>query len=144
MAHAASSAAIVGRQVKMRRRLTVSETPVTRCGPTTARLRRCGSVVMPTAMPISVSARVCSIGATRSLTGPSNRCRNAAVTRCGPAGTCTGAVFSDSPVVDSFIRGLMSNSAARSPSIDTSICSPVAVLPNRMPSGSAKKSSRNT
>ena len=35
-------------QVKIFRRLTVSDTPVTLCGPTTARLRRCGSVVMPT------------------------------------------------------------------------------------------------
>ena len=73
--------------------------PVTLCGPTTARLRRCGSVVMPTAMPISVSASVCSIGATRSLTGPSKRCRKAAVTRWGPACTCMGGVFSDRPVV---------------------------------------------
>ena len=34
-----------GRQVKTRRRLGVSDTPVTRCGPTTANSRRCGSVV---------------------------------------------------------------------------------------------------
>jgi hypothetical protein len=32
-AHGASSAGVVGRQMNTRRRLTVSDTPVTRCGP---------------------------------------------------------------------------------------------------------------
>ena len=45
---------------------------------------------MPNATPICVSASVWSIGAIRSLTGPSNRCRNAAVTRCGPAAMWIG------------------------------------------------------
>ena len=144
VAHAASSASVVGRHMKIFRRLTVSEMPVTRCGPTTARLRRCGKVVMPTAMPISVSAIVCSIGATRSLTGPSNRWMKAAVTRWGPADTCTGGVLSDRLDVVSFMRGSMSKIATRSPLIETSICSPGVVLPNSMPSGSANMSSRKT
>ena len=85
VAHAASSAGVVGRQVKMRRRLGVSETPVTCVGPVTANSRRCGSAVTPNVSPMLVSASVCSIGATRSSTGPSARWMNAADTRCGPA-----------------------------------------------------------
>ena len=57
-AHGASSAGVVGRQMKTRRRLTVSDTPVTLCGPVTANSRRCGSVVTPSALPICVSASV--------------------------------------------------------------------------------------
>ena len=37
----------VGRQVKTARRLSVSEMPVTFCGPAIARSFRCGIVVMP-------------------------------------------------------------------------------------------------
>ena len=58
VAHAASSAAEVGRQLKMRRRLGVSDTPVTLNGPATANSRRCGSVVMPNPAPICESASV--------------------------------------------------------------------------------------
>ena len=57
-AHGRSSPAEVGRQVKILRRLGVAETPVTRCGPTMLRSLRCGSVVMPSATPICVSASV--------------------------------------------------------------------------------------
>ena len=47
LAQTFSSAADIGRHEKIARRLGVSDTPVTVCGPTTLRLRRCGSVVMP-------------------------------------------------------------------------------------------------
>ena len=42
----------------MRRRLTVSDTPVTVNGPLIAKSRRCGSVVTPKPLPICVSASV--------------------------------------------------------------------------------------
>ena len=77
--------AAVGRQLKMRRRLGDSDTPVTVIGPVTANSRRCGSAVIPKPLPIWLSAIVCSMGAIRSSTGASNREMNAAATRCGPA-----------------------------------------------------------
>ena len=57
-AHAASSLGDVGRHVKILRRLGVSETPVTLNGPVMLKSRRCGSIVIPSARPISVSASV--------------------------------------------------------------------------------------
>jgi hypothetical protein len=47
LAHGRSSSCAVGRHTKILRRLTVSETPVTRCGPAMLRSFRCGSVVTP-------------------------------------------------------------------------------------------------
>jgi hypothetical protein len=79
--HTRSSAGAVGRQMKIFRRLAVSDTPVTRWGPTMLSSFRWGSVVTPYATPICVSASVWLIGAMRSLTGPSNRWMKAAVTR---------------------------------------------------------------
>jgi hypothetical protein len=73
-----------------------------------------------------VSASVCSIGIIRSSTGPSKRDMNAAETRCGPAETCTTGEVMLSPFGScSFIRGLMSMSATRSPLMAMSICSPL-------------------
>ena len=82
-AQADSSGALVGRQVKILRRLSVSETPVTAIGPATVKSRRCVSAVVPNTSPMLVSASVCSIGMIKSSAGPSNRCTNAADTRCG-------------------------------------------------------------
>ena len=91
VAQGISSAADSGRQENTRRRLGVSETPVTVWGPRIANSRRCGSVVTPeTPLPICVSARVCSTGASRSSNGASDWTRNAAETRCGPAFTRNG------------------------------------------------------
>ena len=42
--------------------------------------------------------------------------------------TLIGALLMVSPVFSSLIRGLMSNTAARAPSTDTSICSPGATI----------------
>ena len=47
VAQTSSSFAFVGRHVKMRRRLTVSDTPVTAVGPRMVMSRMCGSVVEP-------------------------------------------------------------------------------------------------
>ncbi len=105
---------------------------------------RCGSVVMPNATPICVSASVCSIGASRSMTGPSNCWMNAADTRLAPAARCTGAVLSVTPVVASVIRGSISRTATRAPSIETSSCSPVAVPPNSTPQALPWRSIRKT
>jgi len=55
---AASSDSAVGRQVKILRRLTVSDTPVTLNGPLIAKSRTCGSVVTPKPEPICESASV--------------------------------------------------------------------------------------
>ena len=61
---------------------------------------------------------------------------NAADTRCGPAFTAIGGVWRFMPVGSaSLIRGLMSRSATRAPLIDTSSCSPRAVLPYSWPVG---------
>ncbi len=57
-AHGISSAAPVGRQTKILRRLGVSETPVTLYGPVTLKSRTCGRMVMPALSPYSVSASV--------------------------------------------------------------------------------------
>ena len=89
-AHASSSACAVGRHEKIFRRLGVSDTPVTSIGPCTMKSRRCGSMVMPQRM--LTSASVFSSGISRSSTGPSSFCTNAADTRCGPALMCTGGV----------------------------------------------------
>ena len=88
----ASSAAVVGRHVKIFRRLAVSDTPVTVWGPVMAKSRRCGSPVMPNVSPVLVSASVCSIGVMMSSIGPSANWTNAADTRCGPAVTWIGGV----------------------------------------------------
>ena len=82
-AHDSSSAADVGRQVKILARLGVSDTPVTLVGPTTRKSRMCGSIVMPKLM--LTSASVFSSGVSRSSIGPSMFWMNAAETRCGPA-----------------------------------------------------------
>ena len=51
-----ASLGAVGRQVKMRRRVGVSDTPVGLYGPVTTRSCRCGMFVMPDSDPICVSA----------------------------------------------------------------------------------------
>ena len=101
-------------------------------------------MVMPKATPIWVSASVWSIGAIRSLTGPSNFCRKAAVTRCAPAGTWIAGDFTLRLVVPSYIFGSMASSARRSPSIEISICSSVDGAPNRNPQALPWRSTRNT
>ena len=135
-AQADSSSAVVGRQVKILRRLSVSDTPVTLSGPLTVKSRKCVNAVVPNTSPMLVSARVCSIGMIRSSAGPSNRCTNTADTRCWPAlmltlGVCIVRPFGSC----SFMRGLMSINATRSPSIETSICSPRYGPPNKSPVG---------
>ena len=70
MAQRVSSAGAVGRQVKILRRLGVSETPVTLKGPRIAKAFRWGNIVMPSPSLCSVSARVCSMGAIKSSIGP--------------------------------------------------------------------------
>ena len=70
-AHVSSSFELVGRQVKIIRRLTVSDTPVTFDGPRMVRSRMCGSAVTPKVM--LTSASVFSSGTSRSSSGPSNR-----------------------------------------------------------------------
>ena len=58
VAHAISSFGDSGRQTNTLRRLGVSDTPVTREGPTMANSRRWGTVVTPdTPLPIWVSAK---------------------------------------------------------------------------------------
>ena len=131
-----ASSGVVGRQAKTRRRLGVSETPLTWYGPTMARSRRWGSVVTPYPSPIWVSARVWSTGRIRSSTGPSNRLRNAAVTRCGPASRWIESLVSRMPLgSDSVIQRSMLSSATRSPSIEISNCSWSEVRPYSSPSG---------
>ena len=78
-----SSAAVVGRHVKILARLGVSDTPVTFVGPTTRKSRMCGSIVTPKLM--LTSANVFSRGVSKSSIGPSMFWMNAADTRCGPA-----------------------------------------------------------
>ena len=58
---------------------------------------------------------------------------NAAATRFDPALMWIGGVLIVTPVTDSTIFGSISSSATRSPSIDTSTCSPSAVPPNSTP-----------
>ena len=131
-----SSAALVGRQAKMRRRLSVSDTPVTDSGPSTVKSRRWVSAVVPNTSPMLVSASVCSIGMIKSSAGPSNRCTKAADRRCCPALMWTFGVCMVMPFGScSFMRGLMSIRATRSPLIETSICSPRYGPPNRSPVG---------
>ena len=82
-AHVSSSMALVGRHVKIFRRLSVSDTPVTLDGPRIVMSRMCGSAVTPKLM--LTSASVLSSGTSRSSSGPSNRWMNAAEMRCAPA-----------------------------------------------------------
>ena len=98
-------------------------------------------MVMPQLM--LTSASVFSSGISRSSTGPSSFCTNAAVTRCGPALMWTGGVTSSRPFLGSvsLIRVLRSKIATRSPFTENSTCSfrsyAVMVLrPARPPSGS--------
>ncbi len=57
-AHGISSDGEVGRQMKMRRRLGVSDTPVTLYGPVMLKSRTCGRMKIPALSPYSVSASV--------------------------------------------------------------------------------------
>ncbi len=117
--------------MKIRRRLTSFDTPVTWSGPVIVSIRRCGSVVTPAPPPMSVSAIVKRCGAIRSSIGPSHRFRKAADTRCGPAVTSMGGVVIDSPCGRSpLIFGLTGKRATCPPSIETSIFPPLpAVMP---------------
>src|SRR3954469_7893541 len=90
-AHARCAAAAVGRQVKIALRLGVSEMPVMLVGPLIAISMTYGGSVVP-ALPVPFDARDQSCGLIRSSYGPSVRRTNAAVTRCWPALTLTGAV----------------------------------------------------
>src|ERR1051325_2262833 len=87
----------VGRQVKMRRRLGVSDTPVGLNGPVTTKSEMCGTVVIPYWEPICVSAMLWPMGEMLSLTGPSKVRTNAAEMRCEPARTGMGLVLSSIP-----------------------------------------------
>ena len=100
VAQAVSSAAVAGVQVRMWRRLGVSDTPEGCIGPTMVRVCRCGSVVMPGCRPTLTSRIVCSTSRTESSTAPSALLTNAAATRCGPAVTAIGGVTSG-PVLPS-------------------------------------------
>ncbi len=122
-AQVGSSAAEVGRQVKMRRRLTESETPVTAYGPLTVMSRRCGSSVTPKLM--LTSASVFSVGIRASSIGASNFWMNAADTLCGPAVTWMRAVFGSRLLAgsDSLMRSFSGITATRWPSMATSISS---------------------
>ncbi len=100
VAHAVSSAGLVGVQVRMRRRLGVSDTPDGCIGPTMVIVCRWGSVVMPGCKPTLTSRIVCSTRRTESSTAPSALATNAAATRCGPAVTAIGGVTSG-PVLPS-------------------------------------------
>ncbi len=92
-----SSSAAVGRQAKTRRRLGVSEMPVTFIGPAITRSWMCGAAVMPKPVPMRMSTSVWSIGIIRSSTGPTKRGTNAAAMRCGPALTWIGGVSISKP-----------------------------------------------
>ena len=60
MAHASSSFAVAGLQVKILLRLGVSDTPDGFIGPVMNMLRRCGRPVIPACVPILTSINVCS------------------------------------------------------------------------------------
>ena len=137
-AQVCSSPGAVGRHVKILRRLGVSDTPVTRCGPTIARSFRCGSVVMPNDdADLRVGQRVIdrrdqvvdrAFEPLEERGGHALR-PGADVDRRRLRATCRRT--------SSVMRGLTSSSAARSPSIETSICSPCVGPPKRKPHGVA-------
>ena len=123
----------------MRRRLGVSETPVTASGPWMVTSWMCGSAVTPNPVPMRVSISVESMGISRSSSGPA-KCRGKTTAmRCGPAAIWIGGL---STVIAfwsaSLIPACTSTTAARSPLIRISTgslrsASAIDVLPNSSP-----------
>src|SRR6266540_5155621 len=83
-AHGSSAFGDCGVQVKIRRRLGVSDTLVTVNGTAIVIDCRCGSAINP-GTPALMSTIDCSPCRNASSVGPSNLAMKAADTRCGPA-----------------------------------------------------------
>ena len=136
-AQVSSSFAEAGEQVKMRRRLGVSETPVTTKGPAMVNDCRCGSAMNP-GTPALISTIDCSTWRNSSSVGPSNFAMNAADTRCGPALTGMRGVVRLTFV--SGVFGSILKRAARAPSIETSISCPCRLSGRLCPYSVSRKS----